>query len=96
MMTMSLANGYDRRKTPEVSTYRAMTVEEAKGLRYGQTVWFLANSGTARQAKVNGAPKTWKKDSARVEVPLKYGLYDFFRDTNCADGTMLRLLVPVS
>lgn len=96
MTTMTLANGYDRRKTPEVNTYRSMTVEEAKGLHSGQTVWFRANDGTARHAKVNGAPKTWKRDSARVEVPVKYGLRECARLGSQADGTMERLLVLVS
>lgn len=96
MDTLTLANGYDRRKNPEVNTYRPMTVEEAKKLYSGQRVWFLAADGTAKQAKVNGAPKTWKRDSGRVEVPVKYGLYEFARLCSQADGTMDRLLVPVS
>ena len=91
----TLPNGYDKRKNPETATYRRMTAEEAKLLRSGQQVPFLANDGTMRHAKVNGAVKTWKRDSARVEVPIKYGLYECVRLQSLADGTMDRLLVPV-
>jgi hypothetical protein len=74
--TMQLRNGYDRSKDPETATYRYMTVHEAKRLSYGQRVPFLANDGTAREVKVNGAPKTWKRSSG-VIVSLKYGLYEY-------------------
>jgi hypothetical protein len=40
-------------------------------------VWFRAMDGSARQAKVNGQVRTWKRDPNRVEVPIKYGLYEY-------------------
>lgn len=40
-------------------------------------IWFLSNQGDARQAKVNGKVRTWKRDASRVEVPIKYGLYEY-------------------
>ena len=94
MDTFTLVNGYDRKKTPEVNTYRAMTIDEAKALRPGQEVWFFANDGKARRLKVNGAVKTWKTDADRIEVPVKYGLREYDRLT-AFDGWMNRLLVRV-
>jgi hypothetical protein len=79
-----------------------MTLDEMKALSYGQRVWFKAADGTARGIKINGAPRTWKRDSARVYVPLKYGMYQFSyseRDKTCKPEDRPygeRLLVPVN
>lgn len=40
-------------------------------------VWFLSTHKDARQAKVNGKVHTWKRDLTHIEVPLKYGLYEY-------------------
>lgn len=58
-----------------------------------QHVWFLCNAGDARQVKVNGAVRRWKREPKRVEVPIKYGLYEYstFREHDL----MRRLLIPV-
>lgn len=58
----------------------AITLEQAKNLHYGQHVWvndrFNAN-GTPMKAKINGGPKTWKRQPERVQIPFKHGLYDY-------------------
>lgn len=96
MDTLTLIDGYDRSKTPASAQYRRMTAEEAKRLSAGTHVLFQAVNGKAYRAKVNGAVKTWKRDTARVEVPLKYGLYDYFIARAREDGSMTLLLVPVT
>lgn len=78
MEPIKLRDGYSRLKNPPTATYRPMTCTEAKSLRPGQRVPFEANDGTARLLTVNGAPKTWKR-SPGVEVPIKYGLYEYAR-----------------
>ena len=35
-------------------------------------------NGHWRTVKVNGKVRTWKKDPTRIEVPCKYGLYEYF------------------
>lgn len=95
MATHVLRSGYDRRKKHYTeSTYRTMTREEVLGLHYGQHVTFLANDGSARILKVNGRVRTWKRDANRVEVPIKYGLYECH--TMDLDEAMRRLLVEVN
>lgn len=74
-------------------TFRSMTLDEAKSLSYGEHVWILANDGSAREVKVNGQPKTWKRSPERVEVPVKYGLYEYARFD---EREINRLLVEVS
>lgn len=93
METLTLPDGYSRLKVAPTSAYRRMTVAEAKALTYGQRVPFLANDGTAREAKVNGAPKTWKTRPDEVAVPLKYGMYECGTVRERGDGTVDRLLV---
>lgn len=75
-----------------VFRYRPMTIEEAKGITYGE-YHALAHNGVIRRVRSNGAVKTWKRDTTRIEVPLKYGMYEAFRDTANADGTMGQLIV---
>ena len=76
-------------------TFRAMTLDEAKRLQYGQHIWFVSMSGDARRVKVNGAPKTWKRDASRVEVPVKYGMYEYAR-FDARDIAGGRLLIEVT
>ena len=75
--TFQVVDGYDRRKTPAKVTVRYLTLEEIKALSYGDHVAFVARDGKLRRAKVNGNPKTWKRDPSRVEVSLKYGMYEY-------------------
>ncbi len=55
-------------------------------------IWFHATDGTAKRAKVNGKVRTWKRDLTRVEVPLKYGLYEYGLFTS---SDIDRVLIPV-
>lgn len=62
----------------------AITLKQAKGLKLGQTLHHVTNKnadGTPQRWRVNGKPKTWKRDQGRVEVPLKHGLYTYGRLT---------------
>lgn len=55
-----------------------MTLSEAKKLRYGQVVFHKTrknSDGTAQRWRVSGKVQTWKKDSKRIKVPIKFGLY---------------------
>lgn len=64
----------------------AITLEQAKNLRYGQTVYHATetyeNSNERLKFTVNGKPKTWKRDATRIKVPIKYGLYEYGEITN--------------
>jgi len=57
-----------------------ITLEQAKALKHGTTLYcaVLYNSdGSPARFRVNGKPKTWKRDHSRVAVPLKRGLYEY-------------------
>lgn len=73
--------------------FRTMTQEEVRALRPGERIWFIANDGLARQVKVNGAVKTWKRNPDRLEIPVKYGLYQCARFS--LEESQARLLKPV-
>jgi hypothetical protein len=39
-------------------------------------------NGEARQVKVNGRVRRWKRDRNRIEIPLKYGMYEYVTFTS--------------
>ena len=74
---LTLATGGDRRKNPETRQYRYMTKAECLALGYGDHIYFVGRDGTARTARVNGQVRTWKRDANRIELPIKYGMYEY-------------------
>ena len=55
-----------------------ITLQQAKNLKHGQIVYhsIIRNAdGTPQRWRVNGKVKTWKRDTSKVKVPVKYGLY---------------------
>lgn len=51
-----------------------ITLEAAKELRPGD---ILVDEANGKRWKVNGKVQTWKRDSSRIRVPLKWGLYGY-------------------
>ena len=84
---MKVINGYTKKE----EIVRPMTLDEVKALNYGH-IWFIANDGLLRQAKVNGKVRRWKRNPDRFELPLKYGLYEYATFTSV---DLPRLVVPV-
>jgi len=77
--------------------FRLMTADEAAALAVGGWCWFFALDGTARQIKINGAPRTWKTRQGDVEIPVKYGMYEYGRAAyrgGLVDPGGVLLLVP--
>lgn len=66
-------------KTKTQSTTRPMTLDEIKALSYNDHPNVILNDGRIGTVKVNGEVKRWKRDPDRVEVPVKYGLYECAR-----------------
>ena len=57
-----------------------MTLEEAKGLKIGQTLYHTTIRGSDNKPerwRVNGKVKTWKRKPEVVRVPIKHGLCDY-------------------
>lgn len=73
-----------------VGWFRPMSLDEVKTLSASH-IWFRSMQGDAREAKVNGAVRTWKRDASRVELPLKYGMYEYatFTTRDILDGRVL-------
>jgi hypothetical protein len=74
-MEYRVPDGYDTRKVPAIVKVRDLTREEALAL--SGHAEFIANDGKLRRIKINGAVRTWKRDPSRIEVPCKYGLYEY-------------------
>ena len=63
----------------------AITLKQAKNLDYGDTLHHISltnSDNTPMRFKVNGKPKTWKRDLDRIKVPIKRGLYEYGEVTN--------------
>ena len=99
-MKRKLVNGVLVSSTPtSMADYRPMTFEEAKTLKVGDEVYFLAQDGTARRIRVSGQPKTWKRDPNRFEIPMKYGMYESARfswDANMKRMRVMGKFPPIS
>jgi hypothetical protein len=76
-----------------------MTLDEVKSLNASPVthIWFRSVQGDARRAKLNGRVRTWKRDANRVEIPVKYGMYEYatFYTRDVADGRVLVLVEEV-
>ena len=81
--------------TQGTGAFRPMCLEEVRALVYGNTIWARGNDGSARRCKVNGKPKTWKRDTKRIEVPFKYGIYEY-GTFDIADVQSGKLLIRLS
>jgi hypothetical protein len=65
----------------------SLTSEQAKQLTIGQVLYhaFDKNAdGTPAKWRVNGKVKTWVRNSNKVRIPIKHGLYahGYLTETN--------------
>lgn len=72
-----------------------MTAEEAKNLHSGSHAKILDMNGNVADVKINGTPKTWKTRPHDVDVPWKYGLYEYGKESFRSDRTETYLVVEV-
>jgi hypothetical protein len=57
--------------------FRVLSLDEKKNLTWNSTIYIQGNCGCFRTVRVNGKAKTWKRDATRVQIPYKYGLYEY-------------------
>ena len=58
-----------------------MTFEQAKELRYKQILYCNYHNdckGNPSKIRVNGKTKLWKRTPDKIQVPVIYGLKDYF------------------
>jgi hypothetical protein len=72
-----------------------VTLSQAKNLSHGQTLYIIGafdSDGSPSRCRVSGAPKTWKRDAGRVQVPIKRGLREngYLTENNLNDFTLER------
>ena len=81
MRTISAVTRGDKRKTPVERQYIELTAEEMMSLRPGDHLYYMDDTGRMANVKVNGQVKRWKREPARFELPLKWGMYECWRET---------------
>ena len=89
---MKLKLNSDKRKNPEFKEYRPITLDEAKNLDSVSHCLVLLNNGNVGNVKINGKVKRWKREIDRIEISVKYGLYEYATLDNT---TYKRLLMEV-
>jgi hypothetical protein len=64
----------------DLRTYqRCPSIDDAERICTLQShVIIETRNGEARQVKINGKVRRWKRDRNRIEIPMKYGLYEYF------------------
>lgn len=72
-----------------------ITKSQAESISYRDEIYSLKSSdsrGFPHRVRVNGKLKTWKRDTERWELPVKFGLRDAFTLSpyNAADFTLDR------
>lgn len=64
----------------KMSDNSTLTLERAKRLRYGQTLYhriYRNADGSPQRWRVNGKPRTWVTRPDEVVIPVKRGLYEY-------------------
>lgn len=89
---MKVKSRYPRESNLDV---RHMTLSEAKALQSGSHVLVLDRSGHWARAKVNGRPRTWKTRPLDCDIPLKYGMYEYFTESFRASTPETSLIVEL-
>jgi len=80
--TFVVVDGYDKSKNPRTLTVRKFTIEDIRAMllvNAAREYISLDRHGKARNIRVNGNLKTWKRDTSRFERSFKYGMYEYFR-----------------
>ncbi len=90
----TLTVGYGHKSNREEKQFRTPKdlAEMVAHCNASSHIWFRALDGTAKRAKVNGMVRTWKRNPNRIEVPLKYGMYEY--STFTAED-INRVLIPI-
>lgn len=81
----------------DVARMTPLCLDAAKALRYYDRLYHRTArnaDGSALRVRLNGRVRTWKRDAARIEIPVKYGLYGYhtltardLSDWSTVDGT---------
>ena len=72
---MLLIDHYDKKE----KEYKLLTLDEILNLKNHCLI--IGNKQEVYRVKINGKVRTWKKDLNRFEVPVKYGLYEYYTVT---------------
>ena len=57
--------------------FKVLSLQEKKDLLGHNVVYIQGDCGCFRRIAINGRPKTWKRNPEKVQVPYKYGMYEY-------------------
>lgn len=75
-----------KKKSPPRYSFVQLTREDVLSPDFGRRqLYFQDQQGFMARVRRNGAVKTWKRDPSRIEIPVKFGMYEAFRVTDPAE-----------
>ena len=75
LLTYDLESGYSRPEWEGKRKFRSMTFSEVEVLH--GSFQAINNKGKVVTVRANGACKTWKRTPGKLQLPIKYGMYEY-------------------
>jgi hypothetical protein len=86
-----------RKKSPPKYSFYQLTLEDVLSPNFGrEQLYTLDQQGFMARVRRNGQVKTWKRDPSRVEIPLKFGMYEAFRITDPSELFVMATDFPIN
>lgn len=86
-----------RKKSPPKYSFYQLTLEDVLSPDFGREQLYVQDDqGFMARVRRNGQVKTWKRDPSRVEIPVKFGMYDAFRITDPSELYVMARDFPVT
>lgn len=86
-----------RKKSPPKYSFYQLTLDDVLSPDFGrEQLYTLDQQGFMARVRRNGQVKTWKRDPNRVEIPLKFGMYEAFRITDPSELYVMATDFPIT
>lgn len=86
-----------RKKSPPKYSFYQLTLEDVLSPDFGREQLYIQDQqGFMARVRRNGQVKTWKRDPNRVEIPVKFGMYEAFRITDPSELFVMARDFPIN
>lgn len=86
-----------RKKSPPKYSFYQLTLDDVLSPDFGrQQLYTQDQQGFMARVRRNGKVRTWKRDPSRVEIPLKFGMYEAFRITDPSELFVMATDFPIN
>ena len=86
-----------RKKSPPKYSFYQLTLDDVLSPDFGREQLYVQDQqGFMGRVRRNGQVKTWKRDPERVEIPVKFGMYEAFRITDPSELFVMAKDFPIN